>query len=151
MNFENHLKINQWLKIYFFIQFTAIIFSIVVFVQKKLIFTFFLFLKYNNKTSGSVKKMVMAHQEFVMALPGVCHGSVRSPSWLCSLQGVLHGSARNSSGWENARRSKSQVPQETDSSQSHERFLPEPCKISPRAMTDSSQVLFSEPKSSKTS
>ena len=68
------------MKIYFCVQFTGTVLDIVVFVKLNfnLCFTlFFSFFKSKSKTPGFVKKKV------VMAIPGVLHGSVRSPSWLC--------------------------------------------------------------------
>ena len=56
-----------------------------------------------------------------------------------ALPGVRHGSERNPLGWNIASRSKSQSPQMTDSSQSHDGLLtePPPRRTSLKAMTDS--------------
>ena len=35
-----------------------------------------------NKTPFSVNNLTLLFQESAMALPGVCHGSTRSPPWL---------------------------------------------------------------------
>ena len=148
MNFENHLKRNQWLKIYFSIQFTDIILGIVVFLKKK--YFYLVFLSFWNITIRP-----LGLWKYCYGSLEVCYGSTRSLSWLCeesimALQGVLHGSARNSSGWDNASRSKSQVPHKTDSSramkdfsQIHDGLLLEPWRTPHKAMMAFSQTLRS--------
>ena len=73
--------------------------------------------------------------KFAMALPGVRHGSTKSPTWLCeksamALVGIRHLWRLNS-------KSRSQSLEVTDSSQSHDRLLTEPWQTPPRSMMDS--------------
>ena len=101
-----HLKYFQCWTISSSIQLTSTIFSIVNFVQKKLLNFYLVFGVFENKICGSVKNPSWLYQESIMALWGIRHGSTRKWSWLyeesgMALGGVRHGSLRNLSWlWE---------------------------------------------------
>ena len=116
---------DQWLKNYFCVHFFYSILGILFSFLSKIFFNilFALFLSFN----------------ILKIRPGVlwkiCHGSTRSPSWLCEKSVIALREIRQL--WRLASKNWRQSPEVTNSSQSHDGFLTEPWRIPPRAMTDS--------------
>ena len=120
----------------------------------------FEFLKCQNKTLGPVKNLswlfqesVMARQESIMALPGIRHGSERSPS----LWNIASRSISQSPQVTNYSQSHggllTELPTQTDFSQSHDGLLLEPWRTPGRSMIDfhtSRDLLFRFQKLRKT-